>query len=136
MKKLVVLILALASLTASAQRRGDRDGSITLSDGRSIVRIDVGDERDEREMLRRVRRLEQAVRDLQDKVYQLQAAPARRSYFVCTGSFFVSGILTERGNTETEARAALAQRCQNRVHAMHCDANGSSNNVRCERGEE
>lgn len=140
MKAFIVLALALVSLSSFAQRggRGDREGSVTLGDGRNIVRIEVGDDRDDREMLRRVRRLEQAVREMQEQVYQLQSTPApRRSYVACSGQFFSVGTVSARGNTETEARGNLAQACEARGnHSMHCDASGTRNSVRCERGEE
>jgi len=138
MKKFILLALALLSLSAVAQRRGDdRDGSLTLRDGRNIMRIEIGDDRDDRDMLRRVRRLEQAVRDLQDQVYQLQSTPVaapRRHYVVCSGTYFRAGPLSARANTETEARASLMSQCASRANQMFCGP--LDGEVRCERGQE
>ena len=59
-------------------------GEINLSDGRSTVRISIGNDRfDQRRLIQRVRLLEQAVRDLQDVVYDLQANPAQEIKFNC-----------------------------------------------------
>lgn len=131
MKFLLAALFILTSVSAFAQR--DIDGSVVLRDGRTILRINVGDDRDDRDSLIRIRRLEQAVRDLQDQVYQLQTAPRRESYVVCSGEFFVAGTMSARGNTETEARANLSSACQSKgVHSMHCRTSRNENNVRCE----
>ena len=146
MKFIIIILLASMSLTALAQRHGNdrprHDGSLTLRDGRSILRIDVGDDRDDRDMLRRVRRLEQAVRDLQDQVYQLQVAPPpppivvaapipRRTVYVCGGQFFTAGYLSARGYTESEARANLNSVCQRSGEGI-CITGSHNRNIRCE----
>lgn len=144
MKHVVFLIILLASVGAIAQRPHGED-SVTLRDGRRILRIDVGDDRDDRDNAYRIYRLERAVRELQDQVYQLRSAPAPRPvviappprtvYFVCSASFPFSGLVTSRGNTESEARAGLTDACAARSpHRVHCiNPNGQ---VSCERGEE
>lgn len=82
-KTLIVSLLALVAGIMTTQAR-DRDGSITLRDGRSVVRISIGDEdRNERVMVRRIRRLEEAVRDLQDTVYDLQTQTPVENKYVC-----------------------------------------------------
>lgn len=147
MKRLFVLALALLSLTAHAQRRPGRvnhDGSISMNNGRNTVRINVGDSRDDRDMLYRMIRLEQAVRDLQDQVYELQVAPIpvplpipipRRIFYVCSARFSFAGTVTARGKTELEARGNLSDACVDRSHdRFHCT--NPAGPVTCERGEE
>lgn len=83
---LVALCALLLSITAAqAQRHSDRrDGDITLTDGRRTVRINIGDERfEQRQLMKRIRRLEEAVRDLQDSVYDLQTNPTQEVKFSC-----------------------------------------------------
>ena len=135
MKKLLallsVLIIASQSLVAFADP-GPRSGRLTLRDGRSIVRIEVGDERDDREMLRRIHRLESAVRDLQDQVYQLQTAPRTITRHVCSADFFTVGIVVGRGNTMIEAKAEAIRQCQVRGGNIFC----KERELRCETVEE
>jgi hypothetical protein len=80
---LVALCALIFSITATQAQR-HRDGDITLTDGRRTVRINIGDERFERgQLMRRIRRLEEAVRDLQDSVYDLQTNPTQEVKFTC-----------------------------------------------------
>lgn len=126
-----VLALIILSTSAFAQRRGG-DDEVVLRDGRRIIRIDVGDDRDERDMLRRVRRLEQAVRDLQEQVYQLQAAPVRTTSHVCSATVFSIGMVIGRGPTQTEARASAMQECERRGGSIFC----RPDELRCEQSQQ
>lgn len=128
MKKLTIIAMTLLMATSAfAQTRNS--GDLVLRDGRTTVRINVGSDRDERDQLMRIRRLEQAVRDLQDQVYQLQSTPSRREIVVCSATFFSAGSMTSRGNTELEARADLKRQCERRTSAMFCN----DSDIQCER---
>lgn len=72
MKKLLILIIAMGSLSVFAQRR-DRSDTIDLRNGRTTLRISVNSDTHNRNLGKRVKRLERAVRDLQDMVYDLQS---------------------------------------------------------------
>lgn len=116
MKKLIfaiALISTILSTGAFAQRRDDRgNGRVTVGNGRSIVRIEIGDDRDDREILMRVRRLEEAVRDLQDQVYQLQSQPQRREIWVCSGEMFSIGSVIGKATTMGEAKVNAMNDCR------------------------
>lgn len=145
MKKIISLVLVLSvvlsSLSAFAQsrrddRRDDRQGSgtVVLRDGRSIVRIEVGDDRDDRDTLMRVRRLEQAVRDLQDKVYELQtnSAPRTQTVYVCSGDIFHVGFVMGKATSRTEAKAIALRQCQTKGGGIFC----KESEISCEQTEE
>jgi TolA-binding protein len=132
MKKLFSLVLlmsAMMSVSAFAQSRDARNngGSLTLRDGRSIIRIDIGDDRDDREMLMRVRRLEQAVRDLQDQVYQLAVTPRIQIVHTCSGSMFSIGQVSGSGQSKTEAVVSAMADCQRK--------NGGRESMFCKKAE-
>jgi hypothetical protein len=62
MRKSIVILTMILSSTAFAKDYG----SISLNDGNTILRIDIGNERegDSRQMGQRITRLERAVREL------------------------------------------------------------------------
>lgn len=137
MKKLIVLILALGTITSAFAQAGPRteaNGSIKLGDGRNVVRISVGDDRDERDMLRRIHRLEQAVRDLQDQVYQLQSAPQQVSVkvHVCTGKMFRAGQVTGKGSSRVEAIGNAMDDCSAKRGDIFCE----EDKLRCDTYQE
>lgn len=76
MKKVFALIslISLVTISTASARSLDLDGSITLRDGGNVVRINVGgeDKQDSRSMIRRINRLERAVRALQNRAYDLE----------------------------------------------------------------
>lgn len=124
MKKLSFLILSLLILSTSAfaQRNGgnNNDGSVVLRDGRRVILIQVGDDRDERDMMKRVIRLEKAVMDLQNQVYQLQTNIPGREITVCSGNFFSVGTIVAKAPTQTEARAKVISQCQSKDGGIFC----------------
>ena len=142
MKKIIssVLLLAivLSSVSAFAQRN-DRDprnnnnnngrGTVVLRDGRSVVRIEVGENND-RETALRLRRLEQAVRDLQEQVYDLRDSEPRTrivTTHVCSMTTSFDGTFVGKASSKIEAEALTRQKCQN-ARVAFC----SSTVVRCE----
>lgn len=132
MKKLIVLgLLALMGLsTAFAQR--DLDGRVRTRDGHSIIRITVGDSRSDRDLVNRVRRLEQAVMDLQDRIYDLEAndRPITRAVnvYVCSMTTSFDGTFVGKASTKIEAEAITRSKCT-QARAAFC----GSNTVQCER---
>ncbi len=114
MKKIITILSLVLSTTTFA-----RDyGTINLSDGKNILRIDIGNERefDTRQLVQRITRLERAVRELQNRVYDLEdeATPARREVkvFTCTLPTSFDGTFIGKGKTEAEARANASNACK------------------------
>ncbi len=137
MKKSIAFLLTLITLATafSAFAQVRRDPRIDpRPDRRPIVRIEVGDERDEREMLRRIYRLEQAVRDLQDQIYQ-QSLPRTITRHVCSAEIFSVGPLIGRGLTRVEAINDLLTNCRNRRGTIFCEERHIER-LRCETVEE
>jgi hypothetical protein len=133
MKKIILAIITLVFMSqVYAQSRIGRDGNIILDGGRTTVRIEIGDERDDRELLQRVRRLEHAVRDLQNKVYDLQTQPRTVTMNVCTGNFFSVGTLVAKAASRTEAMAMVMTDCQSKGGGIFC----KEKDIRCEQVEE
>ena len=110
---LFFILTTLLTATAEAQSRRDNRGP--------SIRIEIGDDRDDREMLKRVYRLERAVRELQEKVYQLESTPAPQTQVTCYGTMFVAGLVRGSGRTRAEAVVNALADCQTRAHSMHCE---------------
>jgi hypothetical protein len=131
MKFLIALMMITTCLTASAQsRRGE--GRIEIGNGDSTVRISIGNDRDNNIFLtRRVRLLEEAVRDLQDQVYDLRENdfPRERTEteVVCSLKTSFRGTYLGKASTRLEAEALARNACQ-RAGAPFC----SSEEVKCE----
>ena len=119
MKKFLAVMIVLTASSVFAQ-------DYSPSEGRRIIRIEVGNERnnnDSREMGQRIMRLERAVRELQNKVYDLEeTTPRSREVTVITCSLPTSfdGIFIGKASTETEARANAVNNCK-RSGAAFCD---------------
>lgn len=132
MKQIIALMLAVGTLLSAVAHANERRGDLRDRDGRAIVRIEIGDDRDDRDMLRRVRRLEQAVRDLQNQVYQLQDAPRTITTNVCSGNFFSAGTFTGKAESRIEAISIVIAKCQRAGGGIFC----KERDVRCETVEE
>lgn len=135
---LLLLTIVLSSVSAFAQR--DRDprnnngrGTVVLRDGRSVVRIEVGDNND-RETAMRIRRLEQAVRDLQEQVYDLRDSEPRTrtvTTHVCSMTTAFDGTFIGKASTKIEAQGLALQNCE-KAKASFC----SSSVISCEAVQE
>lgn len=118
MKSLLVLLALTVSVTAVA--RDDRyvDGRYTKNNGDTIIRIEVGNDRDTdtRAMMRRMVQLERAVRELQNRVYDLEddARPQTREVrvFTCILPTSFNGTFIGKGSTEIEAKAEASRACE------------------------
>lgn len=115
MKALLALIIITASLTASAQSRHS-EGRIDLRSGDSTIRISVGNDRDrDLQLTKRVRMLEEAVRDLQAQVYDLRDEPRRErtvTTVVCSLSTPFNGTFIGKASSQTEAEALANRNCE------------------------
>lgn len=141
-KALLFASIALFSLSAFAtgsvmvsgngrvvRRGGSSSGSISVdinpeiivSGGRRIERVVVYSDRDEN-VGRRLRQLERAVRNLQNRMYDLEDdmvinQPTR---YVCDMTVF--GTRIERsGDSERQARDRVSRACRQQFNEMHCD---------------
>jgi hypothetical protein len=130
MKNILSFIVLATILTSAAfaQRDNRNGGSLTLRDGRNIIRIEIGDDRDDREVLQRVRRLEQAVRDLQDQVYQISTTPRTRTVHTCGAEIFATGYVSGSGMTKIEAIENAMADCKKKDGGIFC----SSDKLICE----
>lgn len=134
MKSLLVL-LALTLTTSAFARDYNRDGRVNTNDGGAIIRIEVGNERDNdsRAMMRRMVQLERAVRELQNRVYDLEddARPQTREVRIYTcemNSDFNELGIGAPALTEIEARENARIACVKKAnHEMFC-----RNTPRCE----
>jgi hypothetical protein len=126
--KRIITLLALLTISTSTFAR-DNYGTISLNDGKNILRIDIGNEResDSREVSKRVARLERAVRELQNRVYDLEddSLPATREVkiFTCTLPTSFDGTFIGKGKTEAEARANASNECKKGGAAFCNDRN-------------
>ena len=78
MKKLLLALLSLTFIaTASAQDRNQVSGDIRIGDGTNVLRISVNrsETTNTRDLSKRMQRLERAVRQLQNRVYELEDTP-------------------------------------------------------------
>lgn len=91
--------------------------SISINDGSNILRIDIGNDRDldARQLVRRITKLERAVRELQNRVYDLEddATPNQRevTVYTCALPTAFDGTFVGKGKTAAEARANAVNAC-------------------------
>ncbi len=85
MKKLLIALLSLSFMaTAYAQDRGRVSGTIRIGDGTDVVRININNDRNNNTN-KRLKRLERAVRQLQNRVYELEDGPtSQESSYNCS----------------------------------------------------
>jgi hypothetical protein len=132
MKLLLGLMLLAVTTTSFAD---DIRGRFTLSDGSNIFRIEVGQEKGGsnsapspvNELYSRIFRLERAVRDLQNRVYDLQenVQPELREVKVatCTLETPFNGTYLGKGSTENQATFDAIRQCEKKADTYYC--NGS-----------
>lgn len=129
MKKtmMIVFTLMMTAMSLSAVARDYRDSR----DDRPIVRISVGQDRNQ-DTHRRIQRLEEAVRDLQDMVYDLQDDRRDRVFteYVCALKTNFQGTFIGKGSAKIEAQANAVNACK-RSGAAFCE----STQQQCEQTE-
>jgi hypothetical protein len=87
--KNIVTAIGLTFLLSSPLAAQDFNGMMTLKDGDSILRINLGGKGDpsHRNMAKRIRRLERAVIELQNKVYDIQEQDiVKKPVYFCNDS--------------------------------------------------
>ena len=130
MKSLIVLWALTISVTAMA--KDDRGGRYTKNDGSTIIRIEVGSEgdTDSRNMNRRMVQLERAVRELQNRVYDLEDDSRSQTrevrIFTCVIPTPFEGTFIGKGTTELEAKAEAAKACE-KSGSLSCNINRIKN---------
>ena len=106
-------------------------------DGKDLIRIEIGSDEEEaprasgdqvsyllqdnRRMRTRIRRLEQAMRQMQDQIYRMEdfnsrpvvavAAPVAAKEYTCYIKTTFKGTVFGKGTSEAEARAKALQSC-------------------------
>lgn len=102
----------VTSTSASAQE-------VRLQNGRSTILIDVGGG-NSRDQEMRIRRLERAVRDLQEQVWQLSVQPIKQDIWVCEATPFMDRFVSDKFALEYDAREHARRKCEAEHHRMHC----------------
>jgi len=127
MKTLIAMLVLVTATTSFAQSRRD-NGRIEIGNGRSTVRITVNDRVDSNQN-ERIRRLEEAVRDLQNQVYDLRDQPQTTivRMNVCSLKSTFDGTFIGKASTRIEAEAEARNKCE-RARVNFC----STTRVNCE----
>lgn len=115
------IIFALVILTTVSQAFAQGRNRIDRRDGRSTVRIVVGD-MNNAQLANRVRNLEEAVRDLQQEVYDIredQQQPTLRQMHVCSVKTAFDGTFLGKASSRTEASALARNKCE-QARAFNC----------------
>lgn len=118
MKKIFLIISALATIIAISYIPTFKDVIAKPHKNESFVRIQVGEDtyHNNYSMIRRIRRLEQAVSALQDKVYDLEANGSskykKEVTHVCTLIGSYSNPFVGKAKTKAEAIANVLTACK------------------------
>lgn len=115
LKALVTAVLGTLILSSSVAMAQE----VQLSDGRRTILIDVGGG-GSRDQEMRVRRLERAVRDLQDQVWQLSVTPVKQDIWVCEATPFLDHYRSQKYALEYDAREDVRAKCEAEHNRMHC----------------
>lgn len=140
MKRTITLIaiLSLVSLSALAQRRssGNVRGGISIGNGDDIIRIDINNRsRETRTLQQRVKKLERAVRQLQNMVYDLQddrdvvvAQPLWRCQIQTSRNTYYG----EPSESKFSAERSVTEKCERKESfASTCRHDGTFTKVKC-----
>ncbi len=125
MKKLM-LVVTTALLISSSLFAQNFNASIKLPDGSSTVRINVGDNNN-RDVMGRMIMLERAVRDLQNRVYQLEDSAPSRVNWMCKVTAFSKTFFGE-GDSLNQAERRTVEKCQREYDGMFCKNPSCSRN--------
>lgn len=95
---------------------------IQLNNGKKTLLIQVGGASASLDQDARIARLERAVRDLQDQVYQLSTRPtAQANWYVCEVEAFGRSYKSDKQNLEYDAREQAKDRCTQSNNKIHCN---------------
>jgi len=115
MKKLMLTVTS-ALLISSSLFAQNFHATAKLPDG---IRISVGDNNN-RNVMGRMMMLERAVRDLQNRVYQLEDTRPNFERWSCRVTAFGKTYMDE-GTTRNEAENRTIQKCERQNNAMFCE---------------
>lgn len=118
-QKTLLLVLA-GFLFASTQSH-----AFVMSDGNKTIVIKGDDGLNNQEF--RIRRLERAVRDLQDQVAYLSGQGISQDLYVCSIRVFTKLFKSDKQKLEYDAQEQAKSLCQKENHPMHCE------NVECKK---
>lgn len=121
MKRLLIGLTAALMGSQVYAQEVSTNGDILLGNGKSTVQIRIGNRSANNvQLTRRVRRLERAVRDLQDIVYDLQSAPVVTDYeYTCRlqgswNTYTAKGVGSTQQIAEDNAREAVMSKCRSK----------------------
>ncbi len=128
MKKALLSLSILFTLISSTTAFAD-SGEIILRNGERGVRISIGNERmNERQLRQRIIRLEMAVRNLQNEVYNLQENTHPTPKWICqTRTSFGDIYFSDDKDSKAAAQREATKRCLNENNAMFCGTPTCSN---------
>lgn len=129
MKLIFGLLLLSVTLTAFAQD----NSRVTLRDGSTTVLINRSE--NDNDTNRRIRNLEQAVRDLQEQVYDLRGNERTRTvvFRICSIKT-IKGTFVGRGPTKLDAQVVARNSCK-KAGVSSCD-DARINPISCELAKE
>lgn len=91
---------------------------IVVGNGKKTIIIDLNSKDANQEW--RIQRLERAVRDLQEQVWQLSLKPINQDLHVCTYKAFMETYTSQKHNLEYDADEEALNKCKEDNHEMHC----------------
>jgi hypothetical protein len=116
--------MKLVSLFAVALSMFFVSVAITPAADAQVIRIEVGDKKgsSKEEIERRVWDLERAVRQLQNRIYDLESDRSRPTAKKTTCSLESFGkVFNATEDTEMAAKAKVMKACADATNAIHCD---------------
>lgn len=134
MKQWIALVVSFGSLGSFASAATPN----FKLDARDVIRIEIGAESEDNSpqsnanLRRRVHRLEQALRQLQDQLFRLEdahahSAVAPQKEHTCYIKTSFRGTVYGKGGSEAEARAKAMQSCDSVQGGFSCE----DSNVKC-----
>lgn len=110
----LIAILSLVSISAFSQSRTTVRGGISIGNGDDIIRIDVNNRSRAGDANRRILRLERAVRQLQNMVYDLQddRMDTPELMWICKIKTSFNVYYSNKELTENAARRKVTQECE------------------------
>jgi hypothetical protein len=115
----LTILMTLVFCTSAFAKSKNDDRKIDVKKARSIIWIDSeedsADSGDVKDLRRRVNRLEKAVRQLQDRIFDLEAeqdSPKEPEEYTCILESNFGDVLTATAKTENKARMDVYLQCR------------------------